>query len=135
MNNKDPLIISFALCNDIPLRFMLELSTLLSMGATLNLLFGKLVCSELNFTFHLSLDLPGKGLPDGVSLPASDICVPPGVPSNLTSLVNFTAMDGFAYPTLNYATSSDNIMVQDSFYHGSVSRNLSFVPSSNNSTT
>ena len=122
MNNKDPLIISFALRNDIPLRFMLGLSTLLSMGATL-------------ITFHLLLDLPGKGLPDGVSLPASDIYVPLSVPSNLASLVNFTAMDGFAYPTLNHATPSDNIMVHDSVYHGSVSRNLSFVPSSNNSTT
>ena len=47
---KDSLILSFTLGNDISLRNVLGLPTLLSMGATLNLSIGKLICSELNLT-------------------------------------------------------------------------------------
>ena len=135
MNNKVPLILLFALGNDISLRSVLGLPALLYIGTTLNLPLGKIICSKLNFTFPLSLDPPGKGLPDSVSLLALEFCVPHGVPSNLTSLVNYTAMDGLARPTPNHATPSDNIMVQDSFCHGSVSRNYFFAPSSKTSTT
>ena len=99
MNNKDPLLLSFALRNDIPLHFVLWLPALLSMDATLNLPLGKLLCSKLNFTFPLLLYLLGKGLPDGLSLPASDLCVPPGIPFYLTSLVHYIAMDGFSHST------------------------------------
>lgn len=103
--------------------------TLLSMGTTLNLPLGRLLFSELNFTFPLLLDLSGKGLPDGVSLPALNNYVLPG---NLTSLVQYTVMDNFAHSALNHATSSNNIMAQDRFCHGSVSRNLCIAPSSKN---
>ena len=132
VNNKDLLILSFALDNDIPLRSVLGLLTLLFMCDTLNLTLNKLICSELNFTFPLLLYPPGKGLPDGVSLPASDLCVPPSVPFNLTSLVIYTAMDGFTHPTPNHANHSDNIFVQDSFCHDSTFRDLSFALSSKN---
>ena len=130
MNKKDPLILTFELGNDISLRYVLGLPTILSMGTTLNLPLGKFICSELNFTFPLLLDPLGKGLPDGVSLSTSNHCVPPGITSNLTSLVHYTAMDDFAHSNPNYTTPSNNIMVQDRFCHGSVSRNLSFAPSS-----
>jgi len=114
---------------------MLELPTLSFIGATINLPLGQLICSELNLTFPLLLDLPGKWLSDGVYLPASNLCVPPGIPSNLISLVHYTAIDGFAHSTPNHATPSDNIMVQDKFWHGSISRNSSFAPSTKNPVT
>ena len=125
MNKKDHLILSFALGNDM---CVLGIPTLLCMGATLNLSLGKLICSELNFTFLLLLDPPGKGLHDGVSLLASNHCVPPSISSNITSLVYYTAMDGFVHSIPNHATPSNDIMVHDSFCHGSVSRYLSFAP-------
>lgn len=135
MNNKDPLLLSFALRNDIPLHFVLWLPALLSMDATLNLPLGKLVYSEFNLSYPLLLDPAGKGLPDGVSLPASNLCVLPGVPSNLTPLVHYTTMDGFSHLTPNHATHSDNIIVHSRFCHGNVSRNFSFAPSSENPVT
>ena len=66
------------------------------MNATLNLSRGNLVCSELNFIFPLLLNLPGEGLLDGVSFYDSYLCVSSGVISNISSLVNYTAMDGFS---------------------------------------
>ena len=85
MNNKDPLILSFALGPDMALRSVLGLPTLLSMGATIDLSRDTLSCSELNSNFPLILDPPGKGLPDGVSLITSPHIVPPGVRTNLTA--------------------------------------------------
>ena len=85
VNNKDPLILSFVLGNDMSLRSVLGRSTLLSMGTTIDLSRGTLSCSELNFNFPLILDPPGKGFPDGVSLDISTNFVPPGVRSNLSA--------------------------------------------------
>ena len=130
MNKKDPLILTVELGNDFSLRCVLRLPPMLSMGTTINLPLSELICSELNFTFLLLLDPPGKGLPDGVSLSASNQCVPPGVTSNLTLPVHYTAMDDFAHSNPNHATPSDKIMVQDRFCHGSVPCNLVFAPSS-----
>ena len=135
MNKKDTLILSFALGNDISLRCVMGLHTLLYMDATLNLPLGKLVYSEFNLSYPLLLEPVGKGLPDGVSLPASNLCVLPGVPSNLTPLVHYTTMDEFSHLTPNHATHSDNIIVHSRFCHGSVSRNFSFAPSSENPVT
>ena len=111
MNNKDILILSFALGGDIALRGVLGLPPMLSMRDTLNLSLGKIICSELNFTFQLLLDYPGKEMPDEVFLPDSNLCVLPGVPSNLTSLVHYTIMDDFVNPNCNQAISSDDIIV------------------------
>ena len=71
-------------------------------------------------------------MPDGVSLPASNRCVPPGVSSNLKSLGHNTTIDCFAHSIPNHATLYDDIVVQEKLFHSSVSRNLSFDPSSNN---
>ena len=62
MNKEDPLTLLFVLGNDISLRSVLGLPILLSMGTTLNLPLGKLICSELNLTFLLLLYPPVKGL-------------------------------------------------------------------------
>ena len=46
-HGKDPLTVSFALGDDISIRIVLGLPTLLAMGATIDLQRGTLVCSEL----------------------------------------------------------------------------------------
>ena len=66
-NDKDPLILSFILGDDISLHSVMDLPTLWSICSTLNLTRVTLVCWELKFTFHLMLDQLGKGLPNGVS--------------------------------------------------------------------
>ena len=66
INKQDSLILSFALGKDVALRSVLGLPFLLAMDATLNLPLGKLVCFELNFTFPLHLDPPGKDFPERV---------------------------------------------------------------------
>ena len=103
VNNKDPLFLSFALGTDMALRSLLGLPTLLSMGATIDLSRGTLSCSGLNANFPLILDPPDKGLPDGVSLTTLPHIVPPGVRTNLTAQLQYTAMDGVR-PTIANST-------------------------------
>ena len=133
--NKDTLILSFKLDKEISLYSVLVLPPLLSMGATINLPLWKIICSELNFTFPLLLDPLGKELSDGVSISGFNLCVSPGVSFNLTSLVQYTTMDVFANQNINQTTPSDNIAVQRSFYHGSVSRYLSIATTSKHTVT
>ena len=125
VNNKDPLILSFALGNDMCLCSVLGLPTPLSMGVTIDLLLDTLSCSELNYNFQLIFDPPGKGLPDGVSLDTSTIFVPPGVRSNLSTHLQYTAMDGVR-PTIYDSNPFDNIVVTDKCFEGNVSRTLSY---------
>lgn len=106
------------------MRRVLDLQSLLAIGATLNLLLSKIVCSEPNFTFPLLLGPPGKGLPDGVSFSNSKICIPRGIPSNLNTLIQYTAMDGDTASTTGKATSLDHIVVRDSFFQRTMSRTL-----------
>ena len=106
----------FTLGKDVVLRSVLGLSSLLEMGATLNLPLGKLVCSGFNFTFLLLLDPPGMGLPDGVYVLNSKISTPRGIPSNLNSLIQYTTMDGETASSPNKETPSDCIVVHDSFF-------------------
>ena len=128
VDKKDPLILSFALGHDASLRNVLGLSTLLSLGATIDLSRGTLSCSELNFNFPLFLDPPGKGLPDGVSLDISTNFVPPGLRSNLSAQLQYAAMDG-ARPAAGYSTPSDNIVVTDNFFERQCFRTLSYARS------
>ena len=127
MKKNDPLILLFVLGNDMFLRCVLELHIMLHMTSTLNLPLGKIICLEPNFTFPLLLDPPGKGWYNGVSLPASNHCVPPGVSSNFTSLFHYTDIDGCDHSTPNHSTPSNNIMVQDNFCRGSISCHLFFI--------
>ena len=128
MNNKDPLILSFALGTDMALRSVLDLPTLLSIGATIDLSRGTLSCSELNSNYPLILDPPGKDLPDDVSLTTLQLLVPPGVRTNTTAQLQYTAMDNVR-PDLAHSTPSDNIVVTDQFFDGNVSRTLSYATS------
>ena len=84
------------------------------MGATIDLSRGTLSCSELNFNFPLILDPPDKGLPDGVSLDISTNFVSPGVRSNLSAQLQYTAIDAVR-PATGYSASSDNIVATDRF--------------------
>ena len=95
------------------------------MGTTIYLSRGTLSCSELNSNFPLILDSPGKGLPGGVSLITSPHIVPPGVRTNLTAQLQYTAMDGVR-PAITNSTPSDNIVVTNQFFDGNVSRTLSY---------
>ena len=51
INNASPLIISFALGNNVALRSVLDIPCLLAMGAVVDLVQGQLECSELNQEF------------------------------------------------------------------------------------
>ena len=128
VNNKDPLILSFVLGTDMPLRSVLGLSTLLSMSTTIDLSRDTLSCSKLNFSFPLILDPPGKCLTDGVSFNNSPNFIQPGVRTNLLAQLQYTSMDGVRPATSN-STPSDNIEVTDIFFDGNVSRTSSYANS------
>ena len=66
VNKRDPLFIYFALGNNVSLRCVLSLPTLLAISGSINLVKGEIVCSAINRTFPLSLEPPGTGLPNGV---------------------------------------------------------------------
>ena len=59
-----------------PIRCVIGLPTLLSLGGLIYLAKGIFVYSELNWTFHLTLDSLGKGLPDGVVFDKSTPTIP-----------------------------------------------------------
>ena len=76
---------------------MLDLSTLLFMSCTIDLQRGTLVYSNLDFVFVLLLNSPMKGLLDEIPLDDSNLCIAPGVPSNILSRIQYTAMDNFDF--------------------------------------
>ena len=118
VKKRDPLFIYFALGNDVSLRCVLGLSTLLAIGGSLNLVKGEIVCSEIDRTFALSLELPGKGLPNGVVFDNSTPTIPEGVPTNIKpnpSLLHSTSAEGHIV-TNSFPNYSENIIVRDSFY-------------------
>ena len=126
VNTQNPLFISFALGNDVSLRCVLDLPTLLAIGGSINLVKGEFFCSEINRTFPLSLEPPGKWLPNGVVFDNSTPTVPEGVPTNIKpkpSLLHLTSAE--AHTESNQSTILfENIRVKDSFYKGKVSREL-----------
>ena len=63
VDGKGPFILSFVLSNDVNLRSVLGLPTLLVMGANINLVKGLLSCIELNCSFPLELQHPDKVYP------------------------------------------------------------------------
>ena len=76
---KGPFILSFTLGDDIYLRSVLGLPTLLYMCTTIDLQRDSLACSELQHTFASPLTSLGKGFPDGFPLDESKPFIPPGV--------------------------------------------------------
>ena len=118
VNKRDLLFLSFALGNEFFLHCVLDLSTLLAIGGSINLVKGKIVCSEIDRTFALSLEPPGKGLPNGVVFDNSTPTIPEGVPTNIKpnpSLLHSTSAEGHIV-TNSFPNYSENIIVRDSFY-------------------
>ena len=86
ITNTSPLNIFFALGTDVALRSVLGITSLLAMGAVVDLAKGQFVCLELNKEFMLQLDPPGKGIPDGSTLESFSAVVPDEVPSHIPTL-------------------------------------------------
>ena len=128
VNKREALFLSFALGNDVSLRYVLDLPTLLAIGGSINLVKGEIVCSEIDRTFALSLEPTDKGLPDGVVSDNSTPTIPEGVPTNIKpnpSILHFTSAEGHVV-TNPFPHYSSNIIVRDSFYKGNVSRKLEY---------
>ena len=92
--------------NDVSLRSVLGLSTLLAMGADINLVKGLLSFIELNRDFPLELQPSGECLPEGTSLNHYSPTVPVSVPSNLlhaNSLLHHTSSEGIPQPESSHA--------------------------------
>ena len=93
-------------------------STLRSLGGLIDLVKGKFYCSELNRTFPLTLDPPGKKLPDGVVFDHSTPTIPQGVFSTVqpaTSLFYYTSAEGRTRS--RFSTSySDHIIVHEKLF-------------------
>ena len=118
VNNQYPLFVSFALGNAVSLRRVIGLPTLLALGSLIDLVKGTFFCSEINRTFPLTLDPPGKGLPDEVVFDNSTPTIPVGVSTNIypnVSLLHYTFAEGRAL--LSSATNySEHIIVHDKFF-------------------
>ena len=71
--------IFLALGNDVSLRCVLGLPTLLALGGFINLVKADLMCSKINRIFPLPLDPPSKGLPGGIVFDNINPIVPQGV--------------------------------------------------------
>ena len=84
MNDKDPFVFCFALDNDISLRSILDLPTLLAMSVAIDLFSSLLSCVEINHKFLLEFYPHGKGLLDGASSNNYLPTIPPSVYTNIT---------------------------------------------------
>ena len=85
---RDSFILSFDLGHDVSLRCVPVLPTLLFIELTISLLSWKLLCTEFNRKFPLTLDSFGKGLPDGTILNKYSPSIPPGFSINITSFAS-----------------------------------------------
>ena len=68
INMRDILIITFTLVNNISLRRVIGLPMLLVLGGLVDFVKGYFVCSKVNCTFLLTLDLLGRRLPERCSI-------------------------------------------------------------------
>ena len=128
-NKRDPLSIYFALANDVSLRYVLELLTLLALGG-LNLVTGEFICSGINQICPLTLDPPGKETPEGVVFDNNTPIIPQGVSTTLKPnpfLLHYTSAEGRALQH-SFPTYSDNILVHDKYFEGDVLRELEYKP-------
>ena len=90
------MFIYFSFNNDVLLRCVIWLSTLLSLSEIIILVKGIFVCSELNRTFLLTPDQQYKRLPDGVIFDDSTPNIPQGVATNFRpdpSLLHYTSAE------------------------------------------
>ena len=101
INKRDPLFIYFASGNDVFLRYVLGLPTLLALGGLTTLVKGGFVPSEINRNFPLTLDPLGKEIPEGIVLEYITPTIPQGLPTNIKlspSLLHYTSAE---YRALN----------------------------------
>ena len=118
VNNQDPLFVSFALGNNVSLHCVIGLPALLTLGGLIDLTKGTFVCSEINRTFSLTLDPPGKGSPDEVVFDNSTPTIPVGVSTDVRldpSFLHYTSAEGRTLPssTTNY---SEHVIVHDKLF-------------------
>ena len=130
VTNIDPLFLFFALGNDLLLYCVVGLPTLLSLGGLIDLVKGQFVFSEINRNFPLTLDPPGKGLPDGVVFDNSIPTIPVDISTNFRPdpfLLHYTFAEGRVLPSsvTNYF---ENIIVRDKFFRGNDSRDIEYNP-------
>ena len=105
VNSKGSFILSFTLGNDVSLRCVLDLPTLLAMGASIGLASGLLSCTELNRESPFDLQPPGKGLPEEAALNHYTNTIPHSVSNNI---LQHTSADGDWHTTC-HSTPSDHI--------------------------
>ena len=102
------------------------------MYTTIDLQRGALTCSELGRTFTLNLEPLGKGSPDIANLDPAVFFILSSIISSIfsvNSMIQYTAMDSNDTPIYHHIL-SNNIVVFDQLFHGSVSRELIYDKSS-----
>ena len=91
---------------------------------------GEFICSEIGRIFPLTLDPPGKELPEGIVFDNSTPIIPQGVSTNVKPnpfLFHYTFAEGrsFQHSTPTYL---DSIIVHDKCFEGNASRELEYKP-------
>ena len=124
VNGKGPFILSFALGNDVSLRCVLGVHTLLAVGASIGLASGLLSCTELNRKSPLDLHPPGKELLEGATLYHYTNTIPHSVSTNF---LQHTSAYGDCHTTC-HSTPSDHIHVTDNLFKNEVLQALVYVP-------
>ena len=124
INKRDPLFIYFDLGSDVSLRCVLVLPNLLALGGFFNLVKGEFICSEIGRAFPLTLDPPGKGLPDGIVFDNSTPIIPQGLSINVKpnpSLLHYFSTESRAVQNstrLIWTVLLYTIHVSRGMYHG-----------------
>jgi len=130
VNNQYPLFLFSSLGNDVSLRCVIGLPTLISLDGLIDLVKGTFVCSEINPTSPLNLNLPDKGLLDGVVFDNSTLTIPVGLSTNVRSdptLLHCTSARDRALSSssTNY---SDHIIIHNEFFRENIFRDIKYVP-------
>ena len=124
------MFISFALDNDVSLRCVLGLPTLLALAGIINLMKGDFVCSKINRTFYLTLDPLGKGLLEGIVFDTTTPTILQEVSTNIKpnpSLFHYTSADNRAL-ICSSPSYSECIVVHDKRFKGDMSREFEYAP-------
>ena len=126
INKRDSLLISFVLGNDVSLRWLLSLPTLLALSGRIDLVKGELSCSEINHSFNITLHPSAKGLPEGIMFDNTTPIIPSGVYFNIKpvrSSIHYASTEDhtISSPKPSY---SDNGRIP---FCGNASRHLEYV--------
>ena len=85
VTGKCSFVLFFTLVNDVSLHSLISLPILLAMSAAIDLVKGLFSCIELNRSFPLDLQPPGKVLLEGDTLKIYSRTISPIVSTNITS--------------------------------------------------